>query len=299
MAVPDYQTLMLPLLKLAGDGQVHSNASARDDLALALRLSEEDRREMLPSGRQAVYDNRVGWALTYLKHAGLLRSVDRGRFVITELGRQVLKDPPSQIDNRFLRQFPTFVAFQTAAVGDSQQSEECQAEQTPEEALESTYQLWRQKLAQELLDRVKACSPRFFEQLVIDLLLAMGYGGSRRDAAQAVGQTGDTGMDGIIKEDRLGLDAVYIQAKRWENSVGRPAVQAFAGSLDGHRARKGIMITTSTFADTARDYVGRIEKRIILLDGPQLAELMIDYGVGVFEVARYTVKRVDEDYFGS
>jgi restriction system protein len=169
--------------------------------------------------------------------------------------------------------------------------------QTPEEVLEASYLELRRALAQELIDRVMACPPKFFESLVVDLIVAMGYGGSRRDAGRAIGQSGDGGIDGIIKEDKLGLDIVYIQAKRWNNVVGRPVVQAFAGSLDGQRARKGIMITTSYFSPDARDYVGRIEKKIVLIDGVQLAQLMIDYGIGVAEVANYTVKRVDLDYF--
>jgi restriction system protein len=203
------------------------------------------------------------------------------------------------IDRKFLEQFPEFVQFQSR----SSHSEEQTAIQeepthTPEEILEASYQNLRNDLSQELIDRVMQCSPRFFEKLVVDLLVAMGYGGSRKDAGQAIGQTGDGGVDGIIKEDRLGLDIVFIQAKRWESTVGRPVVQAFAGSLEGFRARKGVLLTTSTFTKDARDYVERIEKKIVLIDGEQLAQLMIDYGIGVTEVATYSVKKADLDYFG-
>ena len=304
MTMPDYQSVMLPVLRLAGDGQEHTTAQARDALACELGLTEEDRREMLPSGKQRRFDNRIGWALVYLKHAALLRSTGRGRFRITDRGVTVLQNPPEKITNAFLRQFDEFVQFQSRGRrGDSDDSGiggeavEAEEQQTPEEAIESTYQQWRQTLRQEVLERARTCSAGFFEQLVLDLLVAMGYGGSRRDAAEAVGRSGDAGIDGIIKEDRLGLDVVYVQAKRWDGTVGRPVVQGFAGSLEGQRARKGILITTSQFSDAARRYVEVIEKRIVLIDGEQLAELMIDHGIGVTDVATYTVKKVDLDYF--
>ena len=212
-----------------------------------------------------------------------------------------MKSNPDKINVKFLKQFSEFVEFQnlsrqSARTGTEVETEEL--DETPEETLESSYQNLRRNLAQELLDRVKKCSPRFFENLVVDLLVAMGYGGSRKDAGQAVGQSGDGGIDGIIKEDKLGLDVVYIQAKRWEGTVGRPVAQAFAGSLEGQRARKGVLITTSQFSQDAKDYVSRIEKKIVLIDGEQLAQLMIDHGIGVAEVATYTVKKMDLDYFG-
>ena len=300
MAVPDYQSLMLPLLKLAGDGEEHRLAEAIDTLAQRFHLAEEERKEMLASGTQKKFDNRVSWARTYLKKAGLLQSSGRGTLRITERGLDVLKSDPPEIDSRYLRRYPEFVAFH----GSSQRGGKPEANEkidepgeTPEETLETGYQELRNKLSEELLVQVMECSPRFFEKLVVDLLLAMGYGGSRRDAGQAVGQSGDGGIDGIIKEDRLGLDTVLIQAKRWENSVGRPVVQTFAGSLEGNRARKGVLITTSCFSREAREYVTRIEKRIVLIDGKQLSELMIDHGVGVTEIASYTVKKIDLDYF--
>ncbi len=299
MAIPDFQTLMLPLLKITGDGQEHSLSKTIDALALEFQLTDGDRRELLPSGRQAKFDNRVGWARTHLKKAGLLESTGRGKFRMTQRGFGVLKGNPARIDMKFLEQFPEYVDFRTLSRQvDKPVGKDDESDQTPEEILELSYQDLRRDLAQELLERIMECSPRFFESLVVDLLVAMGYGGSRKDAGEAVGQSGDGGIDGIIKEDKLGLDVVYIQAKKWEGTVGRPVVQAFAGSLEGFRARKGILITTSQFSKEARDYVDRIEKKIVLLDGQQLAQLMIDHNIGVAEVERYVVKKVDLDYFG-
>ena len=301
MAVPDFQSFMLPLLKAVSDGKEYNLSEVVDKLAEQFQLSNEDKKELLPSGRKTRVDDRAGWAQTYLRKAGLLERTGRGKFRVTERGLDVLKSNPDKINIKFLRQYPEFVEFQNLSRQSAKPDAEAENEildETPEETLESGYQNLRRNLAQELLDRVKKCSPRFFESLVVDLLVAMGYGGSRKDAGQAVGQSGDGGVDGIIKEDRLGLDVVYIQAKRWEGTVGRPAVQAFAGSLEGQRARKGVLITTSQFSQDAKDYVSRIEKKIVLIDGEQLAQLMIDHGIGVAEVATYTVKKMDLDYFG-
>jgi restriction system protein len=299
MAVPPFQDLMLPLLEFASDGQDHTQNEVVDRLASRLELSEEDRRELVPSGRKPRLDDRVSWAVVYLRKAALLESSRWGVFHITERGRQALRAKPPRIDIKFLSQYTEFQEFHWRSDGQrSDGSKDEQAEQTPQEVLEASYQGLRRELAIELLQRVKAAPPRFFEELVVDLLVAMGYGGSRRDAGQAIGQAGDGGIDGIIKEDRLGLDVVYVQAKRWDGTVGRPAVQAFAGSLEGQRARKGVFITTSQFSQDARDYVSRIEKRIVLIDGEQLAQHMIDFGVGVTEVATYIVKKLDLDYFG-
>lgn len=299
MTVPDFQTLMLPLLKIAGDGQEHRLGEIIETLADQFHLSDEDRKEMLPSGKQAKFDNRVGWAKTHLKKAGLIESSGYGKFRITHTGTEVLKRNPSLINLRYLEQFPSFMEFRAIGRQSNRQDEDEKevAKQTPDETLDSLYQSLNRDLAQELLERIKTCSPRFFENLVVDLLVAMGYGGSRKDAGQAVGKSGDGGIDGIIKEDRLGLDVVCIQAKRWEGTVSRPTVQAFAGSLDGQRAKKGVLITTSQFSQDAKDYVTRIEKKIVLIDGVQLAQLMIDHGVGVTEVATYTIKKADIDYF--
>ncbi len=298
MAIPDYQTIMLPLLTFLSDKKEHTLRESIDALADQFGLTDEERRELLPSGRQAAFDNRVGWARTYMKKAGLLVSTRRGCFQITDRGLAVLGKRPGKIDIPFLGQFPEFVAFRQRRDRTEESAEpEFDDTQTPEEAMESAYQRARQGLASDLLQAVKGCSPAFFEQLVIDLLVKMGYGGTRRDAGQAIGRTGDEGIDGIIKEDRLGLDAVYVQAKRWDSTVGRPDIQKFAGALQGQRARKGIFITTSSFSQDARDYVSRIDSRIVLIDGNLLAQLMIDYDVGVATVASYALKRVDSDYF--
>ncbi len=300
MAVPDFQSFMLPLLVIAGDEQEHSLSQSIDNLADQFNLTEDDRKEVLPSGRQARLDNRVGWALTHLRKANLVESVGRGKFRIATRGREVLRKTPPKITIKFLKQFPEFIEFRKRQNDKLEEDIERHEEldETPEEVLEASYQNLRRNLAQELLEQVKQVAPRFFEGLVVDLLVAMGYGGSRKDAGQAVGQSGDGGIDGIIKEDKLGLDAVYIQAKRWEKTVGRPEVQGFVGSLAGRKARKGVFITTSQFSKDAKEYVGGIDMKIVLIDGEQLAQLMIDHNVGVAEVSTYIVKKIDLDYFG-
>lgn len=302
MPIPDFQSAMLPVLRLAQDGKDHTLREAVEAIAVEFKATEEERNELLPSGRQRRLHNRVGWAKTYLQKAGLVAPNGRGRFRITSRGKEVLQRRPNRIDMKFLEQFPEYNAFAAlrhdAAEAEPSAPELPSTTETPEELLEESYQELRRRLADELLDRIKACDPQFFEKLVVDLLVTMGYGGSRKDAGLAVGQSGDEGIDGIIKEDRLGLDVVYIQAKRWNNTVGRPVVQAFAGSLEGQRARKGVLITTSDFSREARDYVRQIEKKIVLINGVELAKLMIDHGVGVTEVATYTVKKLDLDYFG-
>ena len=276
-------------------------SEAIETLAELFSLTDSDRKELLPSGRQAKFDNRVGWARTYLAKAGLLESTARGKFRITQRGLDVLRSNPTEIDNRFLHQFPEFLEFynRTSAKEStvSNTTETDHPDQTPEEILDASYLDLRRSLADELLERIKACSPKFFERLVVELVVAMGYGGSRADAGQAIGQSGDDGIDGIINEDRLGLDVIYLQAKRWDGTVGRPTVQAFAGSLEGQRARKGILITTSRFSQDAKEYVTRIEKKIVLIDGERLANLMIDFNIGVTEVTTYTIKKSDLDYF--
>ncbi len=307
MPIPDYQTLMLPLLRLLENGEEHTHAEVRDALANYYSLTPEERSQLIPSGRQFLFDNRLHWARSYLKNARLVESTGRAKFRITDRGCEVLGFNPPKITNHFLKQFPEFVQFTTsvtdivpAATPESSKSAIASSENadTPEERLDASYQSLRTALAQELLDRIGQSSPVFFEQLVVDLLVAMGYGGSRQDAGQAVGGTGDGGIDGIIKEDRLGLDAIYIQAKRWSSSVGRPTVQQFAGSLMGRKARKGVLISTSEFTQDARDYTAQIDLKIVLIGGIELARLMIDHGVGVTEAAVYRVFRVNADYFG-
>ena len=296
MAIPDYQTLMLPLLKLAGDNQSHQVHDAVARLAQEFDLTDKERQERIPSGRVSRFHNNVTWARTYMKKAGLLEDPKRGQFRITERGCNVLAEKPDSINRKFLQRFDEFNKFigkQPSGAGPVQSDPEL----TPEQALHASYQTLRHTLATDLLEQIKQASPAFFEQLVVDVLVRMGYGGSRQEAGQAIGQSGDEGIDGIIKEDRLGLDIIYIQAKRWESTVGRPDVQKFAGALQGKQARKGVFITTSSFSSEAVDFVKKIETKVILIAGTQLAELMIDYGVGVTTEATYDLKRIEADYF--
>ncbi len=299
MPIPDFQTLMLPLLRHLSDGAERTNQETIDALANEFRLTEAELTQLLPSGQQTVFRNRVAWAKAHFKRAGLIESPRRGIYRITNQGREVLTSNPKRIDLKFLDKFPGHREFRfSSKVEDEPEIVPQVNGLTPEEHIALGYQQIREELAADLLRRIKECAPEFFEQLVIDLLLAMGYGGSRQDAGEAVGRSGDGGIDGIIKEDRLGLDAIYIQAKRWEGVVGRPEIQKFAGALQGQRARKGIFITTSSFTKEAREFVSAIDSKIILVGGDMLASLMIDHGIGVTEVGSYVVKRIDSDYFG-
>jgi restriction system protein len=301
MPIPDYQSCMLPLLRFAGDGEEHQLKDAITALAEEFSLSDEDRNEFLPSGQQPVFTNRVGWARTYLKKAGLLSSPRRGYFKITDRGREILKENPKEINQKYLERFPEFVEFKSIRRERNEDNGTDESElvlgQTPHEALESAYERLRSELASEILSSIRCCDPSRFESIVVELLVKMGYGGSRKDAGRAIGRSGDEGIDGIIKEDHLGLDNIYIQAKRWEATIGRPEIQKFAGALQGQRARKGIFITTSDFTKDALDFVSRIDSKIILIDGATLAKLMIDFGVGVNPVATYQVQKIDSDYF--
>ncbi|MBL8473964.1 MAG: restriction endonuclease [Rhodocyclaceae bacterium] len=302
MAIPDYQTIMLPLLRLTGDGQEHRFRDAIERLAVEFHLTDSERSELLPSGTSPVFDNRVGWARTYLKQAGLLEARKRGVFRITEVGKALLAERPEFIDVRLLERYSTFQTFRARRRdrnGPDLIPDETAAQDgvTPEDALALAYQKLRRSLESDLLEQVKATSPSFFERLVIDLLVAMGYGGSRQDAGRAIGRSGDGGIDGIIKEDKLGLDAIYVQAKHWVGTVGRPEIQKFAGALQGQRANKGVFITTSSFTREAEDYVGIISAKIILIDGERLAALMVDHNVGVSPLGTYELKKIDSDYF--
>lgn len=300
MSIPDYQTTMLPLLTFLSDGNEHTLRETIDALAVHFNLTDEQRTELLPSGKQAIFNNRVGWARTYLKKACLLESTKRGVFKITMRGLDEVNKKPTRIDVNYLMQFPEFVEFRAIRNSDDVETTvevSHTSDKTPEEILESAYQRMRQELAGEILLMIKSCSPAFFERLVIDLLVSMGYGGSRVDAGSAIGKSGDGGIDGIIKEDRLGLDAIYVQAKRWENPVGRPEVQKFAGALQGHRAKKGVFITTSSYTKEAHDYVSKIDNKIVLMDGSMLSNLMMDNNVGVSPSVSYELKRIDSDYF--
>lgn len=300
MNVPPFNAWLLPLLKRLADGEAQPLSNLAQQLADDLGLSPEDRAQMLTSG-QLTYQNRVGWARTYLKKAGLIEAPSRGTARITDRGRRVLAENLPAIDVKYLYRFPEFVEFHAPAAEQNSVAPEVAPDvatlESPEDTLERVSLQLRQNLATELLDRIKAAPPDQFERLVVDLLLAMGYGGSRQDAGEVLGKSGDGGLDGVIKEDRLGLDAIYVQAKRWDNVVGRPVVQAFAGSLEGVRARKGVLITTSSFSAEARSYVRQIEKRIVLLDGNELADLMIEHNLAVSIDATYVVKKLDNDYF--
>jgi restriction system protein len=308
MEIPDYQTIMLPLLRLAGDGREHTKREAEAALAQHFHLTDADREILLPSGRQRLFDNRVGWARTYLKQAGLLQAPRRGVFMITERGKAVLARGLDQLDNDILDEFPEFQEFRTrtrasaaegAEVAPVPRKAEADPTLTPDELIRNGYRTLRANLAADLLERVQSASPLFFENLVVELLVAMGYGGTHEDAAAVVGRSGDEGIDGIIKEDRLGLENIYIQAKRWKDThtVGRPDVQQFAGALQGQRARKGVFITTSSFSRDAIEYAKGLQTTIVLVDGEQLAQLMLDHGVGVSVQDTIKLLKVDEDYF--
>jgi restriction system protein len=297
MAIPTYEQIMLPLLKIAGDKQEHSIRQVVEKLAADFQLSNQEKRTLLPSGKEEIFANRVGWARTYLKKAELVEITRWGYFKATDRGLDLLKKNPAKIDTKFLYAYKGFKDFITPKQKIIE--DEHIITESPVEMLENAYQNINNNLAAEILQQLKAISPNQFENIVIELLVNMGYGGNRKDAAEAVGGVGDEGIDGIIKEDRLGLDTIYIQAKRWDSFVvGRPEIQKFAGALQGQKAKKGIFITTSTFTNEATDYCKLIDNKIILIDGNQLAQLMINFNVGVSTESTYVVKKIDRDYFG-
>jgi restriction system protein len=303
MTIPDYQTLMRPVLATLADGKERPVAALRSAVANQFSLTEADLRERVPSGQKPLFNDRLSWAVSYLTQAEALTRVRRGVYRINDRGRKLVEQNPDRVDVTILDQFPEFQAFRARSAPSTPRKPKdagpSDDDSTPEESLESAFQRLRGTIEAELLQQVKIASPEFFEQLVVQLLVAMGYGGTLKDAGRAIGRSGDGGIDGIIKEDRLGLEVIHVQAKRWDNkTVGRPDVQSFAGSLDGVRAKKGIFITTSAFSSDALTYVDRIDKRIVLIDGDQLATLMYDFGIGVTATATYAVKRVDVDYFG-
>lgn len=304
MAIPDYQTLMLPLLKRIADKQEHHFSTIVSVLSDEFNLTQDERECLLPSGQMTTIKSRAGWARTYLKKAGLLEQPNRGYVKITKRGLDILDQKPDIINVKLLEQFPEFIEFRDAgksgidiALDKSKISNPVNSEYSPEETLLTIHENLNLLLATELLDNIMLCSPSFFERLVVELLLAMGYGGSRADAGRAIGQSGDGGIDGIIDEDKLGLDSIYIQAKRWEGVVGRPEIQKFVGALQGNRAHKGVFITTSDFTKEAKDYVKNITNKVVLINGLTLAKLMIENNVGVSVAATYQVKKIDSDYF--
>lgn len=302
MSIPDFQTLMRPLLELHSDGKEHINRELVNALSQQFSLSDEERREMLPSGRAKTFDNRVGWAKTYISNAGLIESPKRSVSIITADGRRVLKEHSGAINLQFLAQFPGIKSFREKKRDSGNNLEpvttvEAAIAETPEESLDNAYQKIRSDIESEIISKILSNPPEFLERVIIDLVVKMGYGGNRKDAGEAIGRSGDEGIDGIIKEDPLGLDIIYLQAKRYEGTVGRPDIQKFAGALQGQRAKKGIFITTSSYSKEAKEYASKIDTRIILIDGLTLAKLMFDHGVGVSVNTTYEVKRIDTDYF--
>lgn len=294
----------MPLLRYLSDGAEHSTQETVDGVAGMLHLTAVDLAELTSSGRGPLITSRLAWCKLHLKRAGLLESPRRGVYRITERGRQVLRENPTAVNMAYLARFPEYVEFRTRGTASDNSHIPIETldgfegtERTPEEYLEYGASRLRSALVAEILERITSMSPDAFERLVIDLLLAMGYGGSQHDAGRAVGKSGDEGIDGIIKEDRLGLESIYIQAKRWQATIGRPEIQRFAGALQGQRARKGVFITTSDFTKEAHAYAASIQSTIVLVTGVQLAELMIDHGIGVASMRTYEVKRLDSDYF--
>jgi len=306
MPIPDYQAFMTPLLQQLADGKTVKLKEIESDVYNALCLTDEQLHQRIPSGKQTYAYHRLGWAKTYLVQAGLIEQPKRAFCTITEIGKQALVSG-KKINNQYLNQFSEFIDFKTRSNSQTNTNESVtelhnldniNPQETPEELIESAISSINLNLSNDILNAILNSSPEFFENLVIDLMLAMGYGGSRKDAGQATQYTQDGGIDGIIKEDKLGLDMIYLQAKRYKDkTVGRPDIQAFAGALDMHRAKKGVFITTSNFSKEAKEYVGMIEKRIVLVDGEQLTELMLTHDLGVSTKQVFKIKTLDTDYF--
>ncbi len=301
MAIPDYQSIMLPFLSLLEDGAEHTLQDLTETLSIEFDLTQGERHELLPSGNQEIMRNRVGWARTYLKKAMLLEAPRRAVFKITERGQQVLSEQPERISSGYLRRFEEFCEFRnTSSLTERAQphSEESDVSQTPIEEIEAAFKILNDDLASDLLEAIKQQPPQFFEHLVVKLMQAMGYGGWSKDSGEATQYSSDGGIDGIINEDPLGLETIYLQAKRYtNNTIGRPDIQAFVGALEMKRARKGVFISTSRFSKDATEYVSLIEKKVVLIDGKQLADLMIKHNLGVSVKETYQVKAVDTDYF--
>ncbi len=298
MAIPDFQSIFLPLLKACADGKEHTKQELLPLMAKQFGLTEAELSIKIASGGARMFDNRVGWATSYLKQAGLLENLRRGVYRITARGLQVMDENPQPLNIRYLKRATEFLASRGKPKDESKLVELAAANpETPDELIAGGYKQLREALAIELLDRIKHVMPSRFEELVVELLLKMGYGGTQEDAGRVVGKSGDGGIDGIINEDRLGLDVIYIQAKRWEADVGRPEIQKFVGALAGNKANKGVFITSSGFSRGATDYAAQVNHRVVLIDGPMLAELMMDHDLGVSTKEVYTVKRLDTDYF--
>lgn len=301
MTIPDFQTIMLPFLEFSSDGKMHSFVVATEALAKEFKLTDAEIDTLIPSGQQR-FANRVGWAKTHLKKAGLIDYPQRGHFQITQRGIDVLKGTPKVIDMKFLMQFPEFLEFRKIHQVDIGKVEVIELDNRlpPEEIIDVAYQEIRAGLADDLLDYVIKCSPAFFEKLVVDLLVSMGYGGTQENAARAVGKSGDDGIDGIIDEDKLGLDSIYIQAKRYQKDakISVHFIRDFIGALQGAKANKGVFLTTAGFTKEATGFVSKVQSRVVLIDGKRLANLMIDFGIGVSTRMNYEIKQLDTDYFG-
>jgi restriction system protein len=304
--IPDFQSIMLPFLEILADKKEHTLKNIIAVLTLKFKLTDEEKQRLIPSQNQTVIINRIGWTRTYLKKAELIISPKRGVFTISPLGLDILSNKPTKIDSKFLRKIPAFQEWKN--IGNNSDAkkddtnlkalvEDIEIEKTPEELLEYSFSRMQEQLVIDLLDQIKTCTPAFFEWLVIDLLIKMGYGGSKKEAGKVIGKSNDGGIDGVIKEDKLGLDTIYIQAKKWENVVPVSQVRDFAGALLSKKAKKGIFIATSSFPKSAYEFVGSIEPRIILIDGKQLAEFMIEHNVGISTKVVYEIKKIDSDYF--
>lgn len=305
MPLPSYAELMLPMLTWAGDGRKHTVSACRDALARQYQLSEEDLAELTPGGSKTIWVDRISWAKTYLTKAGLLKHVARGVFQITRRGIELLDDPPPEITAKFLMRFAEARQFLGAGTKPTKASDdtpasppfEHDADTTPREAIDRGLQRWNQRLFEDIRSQLQSCSPAFFEHLIVDLMLHMGYGGSWAEAGRVLGRSGDGGIDGVIKEDPLGLSHVYLQAKRWQNTVGSPEVDRFAGAMVKHQAVKGVLVTTSSFSQPAREAAARVNLNMVLIDGTDLAKLMVQYGCGVVTVDTISLKSVDANYF--
>jgi len=301
MAVPDFQSMFVPFLRILSDGYEHTTKGMAEDVAKHFGLSKDDCEEMLPSGNQRRLSNRIGWARTHLKHALLIEYINRGVMKITERGQQLIATNPSALTLRDLDKIPEHNDWFHKKSSGKDEIEDITTTitdgLTPVERISGLTKSLNLQLADELLPIVRKMDPYRFEQLVVDLLFSMGYGGSRAEAARVTKATNDEGIDGIINEDRLGLDVIYIQAKRWKENVGRKEIQAFVGALAGQQANKGVFITTSRFSENAISYANAVNQKVVLIDGERLGELMIEYDIGVSLDQTFVLKKIDSDYF--
>jgi len=304
LAIPDFQSIMLPLLKYLKDQKEQSSKDIKDHICKEFKLTQKDLEAKLPSSSSiSLISNRVAWAEAHMKMAGIIESPRRGFYKITNEGLNVLKNPPEKINIKFLATFEPYKRKREDWQNKEKEENNSVNENdevnslTPDEMLEIGYKKIKNELSIELLNKIKECSPKFFESLVVELLIKMGYGGSLEERGSITGKVGDEGIDGVIKEDKLGLDIIYIQAKKWEGNIGRPEIQKFVGALQGQRAKKGIFITTSSFNENSYDYVSKIDIKVVLINGEELANLMIDYNVGVASKRSFEIKKIDTDYF--